>query len=190
MTQDEINSALEGKRNWEARLLLALSDYTKLNQIVDALAQPYIDSQVHKVACFEALGFPLGAGVALAIKAGLVLVRKTEHGSDSLGKFETESFCDYDGKKKTFKILKHAVPIGTRILIVDDYLESGAQLRAASTLFERQGANVIGAAFISCRGSLDVNLDPSYGFHVHHLNGRSDLIPHESPDKAMQNPQK
>jgi len=176
MTQDQKSSAREGKRNWEARLLSALSDYSKLNQIVGTLAQPYIDSQVHKVACFEALGFPLGSGVALTLKAGLVLVRKTELGRDSLEKFETESFCDYDGKQKIFKVLKRAIPIGTRILIVDDHLESGAQLRAASTLFERLGATVIGAAFISCKGSLDVK-PTGYGFNVHHLNGEETFVP-------------
>jgi adenine phosphoribosyltransferase len=176
MTQTEKSPALEGKRNWEARLLSALSDYTKLNQIVDALAQPFTNSQVDKVACFEALGFPLGAGVALALRAGLVLVRKTEREEDPLD-FETESFCDYDGNRKTFKILKRVVPNRSRILIVDDLLESGEQLRAASTLLKRLGAIVMGAAFISCKGPLDVKLDPCYGFPVHHLNGGEAFVP-------------
>lgn len=177
MTQDKLSSALQGKRRWEARLLSALSDYTKLNQIVEALAQPFASAQVQKVACFEALGFPIGAGVALALKAGLVLVRKTTQDNEDSSEYVIESYCDYDGNKKTFKVLRRAVPNGTRILIVDDLLEHGHQLRAATKLLKRLDATIMAAAFISCRGSCDVKLDSYYGFPVHHLNGREELVP-------------
>ena len=177
MTQDEIDSALEGKRKWEERLLSALRDYRTLNQIVEALAKPFANCHVHKVACLEALGFPIGAGVALALEAGLVLVRKTKPAHLSSA-FKTETFCDYDGKQKTFKVLQGAVPHGTRILIVDDLYERGEQLRAAITLLTDLGATVMGAAFIHCRGPRDINLDHYYKFHVHHLNCRDDLVPY------------
>ncbi len=157
-------------------MLSALSDYTNLNKITEALAKPFIGCQIQKVACFEALGFPLGAGVALTLKAGLVLVRKKKESDEDSSDFETETFCDYD-KLKTFRVLKRTVPSGTRILVVDDLYETGNQLRAAINLLTRLGATATGAAFICCRGSEDVNLDPCYGFHVHHLNGREDLIP-------------
>lgn len=176
MTQNEIDGALEGKRKWEERLLSALRDYTTLNQIVEALARPFTNCEVDKVACLEALGFPIGAGVALVLKAGLVLVRKTKPAHLS-AVFGTKTFCDYDGKQKTFKVLNDAVPRGTRILIVDDLYERGEQLRAATTLLTDLGATVIGAAFIHCRGPRDINLDHSYKFHVHHLNCRDDLVP-------------
>ena len=170
MTQDEIVRALEGKRNWERRLLFALSDSTKFEQIVAALAEPFKSSPVDMVACFEALGFPLGACVAHALKVGLLLVRKIEPGHDVSSAFETQPFCDYENKQKTFKVLKRAVPRGTRILIVDDLYERGEQLRAATDLLTRLGANVIGAGFIGCRRSPDVNLDACYGFPIRDLN--------------------
>ncbi|MFA5240979.1 MAG: phosphoribosyltransferase family protein [Sulfuricella sp.] len=152
MEEDKICSALAGKREWEARLLSALSDSTKFNKIVEALKELYdsYETEADQVACFEALGFPLGASVAHELKAGLVLVRKT--GPDVLSPdFETEKFCDYDNKQKIFKVLKSAVPPGTRILIVDDLCEKGEQLKAAAAIFKRLGATVIGAVFIGCR---------------------------------------
>lgn len=170
MTQDEIDRALEGKRDWERRLLCALSDRRKLDQIVESLAEPFKSSHVDMVTCFEALGFPLGACVAYALKVGLLLVRKIEPGHDVSSDYETQPFCDYDNKQKTFKVLKRAVPRGTRILIVDDLYERGEQLHAATTLLTRLGANVIGAVFIGCRRSPDVNLDACYGFPIRDLN--------------------
>ena len=150
MTQEKIDSAKNGKHQWEKRLLSGLSDSMKFKKIVDALTSKVMSApyKTDKVACFEALGFPLGANVAHELKAGLVLVRKikpSEKHDDISLDFETEMFCDYDGNEKTFKVLKSAVPSGTRILIVNDHCEKGEQLKAATTLFTRLGATVIGA---------------------------------------------
>jgi adenine/guanine phosphoribosyltransferase-like PRPP-binding protein len=180
ISQEKIDGAREGKRKWEERLLSGLSDSTTFDKIVEALAEPFACSQVHKVACFEALGFPLGASVAHVLKAGLVLVRKTKHDEkpDNISlDFETETFCDYDSKQKTFKVLKSAVPIGTRILIVDDLCEKGEQLRAATTLFTRLDATVIGAVFISCVRSQVDNV--GYNFPIHNLDNEkvANLLP-------------
>ena len=133
-------------------MLSGLSDSTKLNNIFGALKRLYTSSivEVNQVACFEALGFPLGAIVAQDLKVGLVLVRKAEPKYTSPD-FETETFRDYDKEQKTFKVLKSSIPRGTRILIVDDLCETGEQLRAATMLFTRLGAIVIGAVFIGCR---------------------------------------
>ena len=37
---------------------------------------------------------------------------------------------------------------GARVLIVDDWLETGSQLRAARRLLERAGAQVVGVAVV------------------------------------------
>lgn len=179
MSQEKINSVLEGKRKWEERLLLGLSNSATFDRIVELMREPFACSQVHKVACFEALGFPLGAGVAHVLNAGLVLIRKTKP-DDVTQNFETETFCDYDSKQKTFKVLKSAVPTGARILIVDDLCEKGEQLRAASILFTRLGATVIGAVFISCVRSRVDNV--GYSFPILNLNNEDveKLLPYRA----------
>jgi adenine phosphoribosyltransferase len=149
MTQQKMTHALVGKRVWEKELLSALSDNTKFSNIAEAIKQKCAPYRAEKVACFEALGFPLGAIVAHELKAGLVLVRKQKLDEVTSPDFITRTFCDYDGEEKTFKVLRESVPPGTKILIVDDLCDKGRQLEAASTLFADMGAVVVGAMFLS-----------------------------------------
>jgi adenine phosphoribosyltransferase len=57
------------------------------------------------------------------------------------------------------EIAVDALGAGDRVLIVDDWSETGEQLRAAITLIERLGGTVVGAAFV--RAEHAVRQDPS-----------------------------
>lgn len=183
MTQEKIDNAIEGKHQWEKRLLTGLSDSVKFNKIVEALTLKvqHAPDKADKIACFEALGFPLGACVAQGLNAGLVLVRKIksdEAPNEIASDFETEMFLDFDNNRKIFKVLKSSVPNGTKILIVDDLCETGAQLKAATTLFTRLGAVVIGAVFVGCiRPNVE---NAGYNFPIHNLTNEEteELLPY------------
>ena len=142
-----MNSAKEGKFHWEKRLLHLLCDSTRLERISQSLAAPFHQSGIQYVVAFEALGFPLGAMVARLLGTGLVLMRKTQTDDASPG-FEREPIQDYSGDAKAFKVMCGAIPLGARVLVVDDYYQTGGQLKAAISLIQRFEAILVAATFI------------------------------------------
>jgi len=100
---------------------------------------------ITKVAALDAFGFGLGGGVSYRLSAGLILVRKAGKVAWSV---EASSFTDYSGTRKTLEITSDAASPVDKVLIVDDWSETGSQLRTAIALVEGLGAEVIGAACI------------------------------------------
>jgi adenine phosphoribosyltransferase len=62
-------------------------------------------------------------------------------------------FVDYTGQSKSLELRAGAVQPGAKILLVDEWIETGAQVKAAAQLIEQQGGKVAGIASIS----IDVN---------------------------------
>lgn len=97
--------------------------------------------QIDAVAGIDALGFILGTALARALGKGLVLLRKEgklPHGRDQIG------FIDYSGKPKALELSHGAVREGQRLLLVDDWIETGAQVKAAAKLIKGQGGVLVG----------------------------------------------
>lgn len=126
-----------------------LGDPDAFAALLRALAEPFLEAGITRVAALDAIGFALGGGVAQRLRAGLVLVRKAGKVAWTA---DREPFIDYSGEGKAFEVAEDALTPADRVLVVDDWSETGSQLRAAITLVERSGARVVGAAL--------VNVDP------------------------------
>ena len=134
------------------------------NAIKD-LAEPFRDSGINKVVALDALGFSLGGGIAYVLGAGLVHLRKEGKISWDV---EVQAFRDYSQTDKIFEIARDAVQAGDKVLIVDDWSETGAQLKAACQLVERLQGRVIGAALLHI--DEPVWRDPALTeYKLHHL---------------------
>jgi adenine phosphoribosyltransferase len=169
----EEDRARRGKVNWELRLLRSLAIPHRLREIVDALATQIRDSNVQVVAAFEALGLPLGAAMACRLGSGLVCVRKLNCSSAKPG-FTVEAFRDYEGEEKMFGIVTSSLTPGMHVLIADDYLETGAQLRAAIRLIERLQATVVGVVVIGRAQRSDVDLSDLARYPIYDLGAKLD----------------
>ena len=114
-------------------------------QLAADLAEPFRNAGIERVVAIDALGFILGAAVAEGLEVGVVPVRKG-------GKLPVEAmwvdFVDYTGTRKVLEIRPDALEPGTNVLIVDEWIETGAQVRAAIDLVERLGARVAGVTTI------------------------------------------
>ena len=66
---------------------------------------------------------------------------------------EREVFTDYSRQEKTLELRVGVVSPGTRFLVVDEWIETGAQVTAAIALIERQGGVVAGVAGIHMDGN-------------------------------------
>jgi len=98
------------------------------------------------VAALEAGGFALGGAVASRLQAGLVLIRKP---GKAAWQSIAQEFDDYEHECGSFHIVSDAILPGQRVLLVDDWSETGGQAFAAIQLLERAGAVIVGAAFIN-----------------------------------------
>lgn len=114
--------------------------------LIDDLACPFTACAIDYVAGIDALGFVLGAPLALRLGAGFVPIRK---GGKLPVAVMTAACVDYSGYEKTLELREGIIPPFARVLVVDEWIETGAQVQAALTLVERAGAMVVGIAAIN-----------------------------------------
>ena len=130
-----------------ADMLGLLSDAGFLARSVEALAEPFEGAGVTKVAGVEARGFIFGAAVATRLGAGFVAVRKP--GSVHPGpKAVHHSKPDWRGHSLTYELQRAAVTEGDRVLLVDDWAETGSQALAARSLIEACGGSWLGVSLL------------------------------------------
>ena len=103
-----------------------------------------VDGEVDLVAGIEARGFVFAPAVALALGAGVLLVRKD-------GKLPGATIAeDYALEYGSDRITIHADACapGARVLLVDDLIATGGTARAAVRLLRKAGAVVEQAVFV------------------------------------------
>ena len=116
-----------------------------MSEMAKELKRLYEGAGVNKILTIEA------SGIAIAIMAGyefgcpVVFAKKskTKNISDNVYSVEVESFTH--GKTNTVVVSKEFINPGDKILIVDDFLATGAALIGLKALVEQTGAEVIGA---------------------------------------------
>jgi adenine phosphoribosyltransferase len=130
-----------------ADVLGLLADAGFLARSVAALAEPFAGAGVTKVAGVEARGFVFGAAAATRLGAGFVPVRKP--GSVHPGpKAVQVSEPDWRGRRFAYELQRAAVSAGDRVLLVDDWAETGSQALAARALIEDCGGTWIGLSLL------------------------------------------
>lgn len=87
------------------------------------------------VAGLDAMGFVLGAALAARRNVGFLPIRK----ADKLC-VETDrvSFTNYSGRTQDMEMRLPAFAPGTRVLLVDQWIETGGTMEGAIALVERQ----------------------------------------------------
>lgn len=119
----------------------------QLREITEALVAPF-RGQVTKVAGIESRGFILATAASLLLDVGFVPIRK-EQGLFPGPKVVAEAAADYRGNRHRLRMQRSAVAAGDSVLLVDDWIETGNQARAAGTLMTRCGARLAGVATIA-----------------------------------------
>ena len=116
--------------------------------LVGDLVAPWRGEKIERVVGTDALGFVVGTAIALKLGVGFVPVRK---GGKLPVQHERVSFRDYSGAEKIFELRAQPWPAGTRVLLTDEWIETGATAKAAVELIERAGGVVAGIAAIAFR---------------------------------------
>ena len=121
-------------------------DIEVFSNLVADTSRPFRRVALDKVAGPEALGFIVGGAVALRLKKGFVPVRKGGALPTRRRHVTRTSFVDYTTERKTLELNKGLIEPGERILVVDDWIETGAQIKAVIRLVERLAEVVVGVS--------------------------------------------
>jgi len=121
-----------------------LGDPTLLKTSIELLAASAGEHKIDKVVGIDARGFIFGTGVALALGAGFVPIRKK-------GKlpWKTEEISyTLEYGQDTVEIHADAILPGEKVLLVDDLLATGGTAAASIQLLKNLKAEIISASFL------------------------------------------
>ena len=115
-------------------------------QMVDDLVHPFRSVPIDVVAGIDAAGYILSAALATRLGTGILTVRKA--GKLPVPTEEVE-FINYSKRTQSLELRKPAFRPGTRVLLVDQWVETGGTMGAAIELIERQGGVIAGIATVA-----------------------------------------
>ncbi|XP_012695248.1 adenine phosphoribosyltransferase isoform X1 [Clupea harengus] len=121
-----------------------------LSDCVKDLLKPFQNESIDIVAGIDAMGFILGSAVATTLGKGFLAIRKAGH---LCVETQTQDYSDYSGREKLMEVRLDVLRPGLRVLIVDQWIETGGTMKAAIQLVEKQGATVVGVAAVAIENS-------------------------------------
>jgi adenine phosphoribosyltransferase len=123
------------------------ADANLFRRLATALADPFRRESISKVAGVEARGFILGTAVALELGSGFVPVRKP--GGLLPGPMRTSTTLrDYRDAQTELRLQRQSLTSRDRVLLVDDWCETGSQALTARELIEGSGSMFVGISVI------------------------------------------
>jgi adenine phosphoribosyltransferase len=120
-----------------------LADASSFASVVENLGDAFA-GRFDAVAGVEARGFLLASAVAYRAGTGVIAVRKA---GKLPGPVMTEQYSREYGAA-TLEIEPEHVPVGGRVLILDDVLATGGSVGATASLLQRAGCTVAGVGVV------------------------------------------
>ena len=115
------------------------------HDLLDDLCEEIDPKEVDVVAGLDAMGFVLAAAIAARINCGFLPIRKA-------GKLcvdtDSASMTNYSGRTQLMEMRLPAYAPGTRVLLVDQWVETGGTMNGAVQLVEQQKGLVAGMVAI------------------------------------------
>jgi len=105
---------------------------------IDSMVRIYKKKSIAAVAAIEARGFVFAAPFAIRMKVPLILIRK----KGKLPGITLSKKYDLEYAQAEIEVHKEDVPVGKRILLLDDLIATGGTLNAARELLTDGGAIV------------------------------------------------
>ena len=121
-----------------------LADPDAFNDAIERFVNHYQDEQIDLVVGIEARGFIIGAPLALRLGKGFIPIRKEgklpgpTHGLDYVLEYGSDRL----------EVHQDAIPVGSRVLMVDDLLATGGTMGVSSRLIEQVGGIIVGYAYL------------------------------------------
>jgi adenine phosphoribosyltransferase len=129
-------------------------DPTALGAVVSGLVEPFKKDGITAVCGIESRGFLLGAAAAIELGGGFVPVRK-QTGLFPGEKSTRRTRPDYRGLRHELRLQRASLSTADRVLMVDDWVETGSQAGAVKSMVEECGSHWIGCSVIVDQASED-----------------------------------
>jgi adenine phosphoribosyltransferase len=116
------------------------------HDLLDDLVADLEGVKADVVGGLDAMGFVLGAALATRLGIGFLPIRKA-------GKLCVETdkvaYGNYSGRTQDMEMRLPAFATGTKVLLADQWIETGGTMDGAIRLVERQGGKVVALAAIA-----------------------------------------
>jgi len=113
--------------------------------LIKDLTSPY-KNKVSKVVSIDSLGFILGAASANELNTGFATIRKENKLFCKTNIIYSTTVKDYSCTNKKLEINKNLLNEKDKILIIDDWIETGAQINGAIKIIKKFNCKIIGIA--------------------------------------------
>lgn len=121
------------------------SDTHAFDDLVEDLIEPFVAFEFDYVVGIDDIGFVIATAMARRLGKGFVTVRRTDReGKNS----KRATFIDWYGNPKVLELKDDALTAGSKVLLVDEWIETGQQVRATLQMFEELGVETIGISAI------------------------------------------
>ncbi len=126
-----------------------LGDPKWLRRIGRVIASQYMDKRVDSVMTVATKGVPIAQSVALYLNVPFVIVRrdsKVTEGSTVSINYVSGSSSD---RVEKMELSRRSLDMGSKVLIVDDFLKGGGTVNGMISLIEEFNSEVVGATVIA-----------------------------------------
>jgi adenine phosphoribosyltransferase len=121
-----------------------LSNPKAFKLAIDSIVEKYKGAGIEFIACPESRGFIFGAPVAVALGAGLTLIRKPN--KLPAATLEVSYSLEYGTDTLAIHADAFAGKTNAKVLIVDDLIATGGSALATAQLIEKAGGQAAGLA--------------------------------------------
>ena len=120
-------------------------DTVFMKEIGEEIAEMFKDEEVTKILTIEASGIPIAVSAGFAMELPVVYAKKNKSSNISGDVYSTVVQSFTHGNKNHVIVNKEYISPDDKVLIVDDFLATGAALKGLRALVEQAGGTVVGA---------------------------------------------
>ena len=120
-------------------------DVTLFQQMGEEFNRRFADKEINKILTIEASGIAMAAMSGYVFSCPLVFAKKSKSKNISNDVYSVEVASFTHGNTNTVVVSKEYLSAKDRVLIVDDFLATGAALVGLKALVEQAGGVVVGA---------------------------------------------
>lgn len=131
---------------YHGNLLPLFRDPNSLKETITLLCEPYLDKNIDFVVSIDASGFIIAGAMAINLGAGFIPIRKA--GKLKREKISSGQFVDSSKLNKELEIEVDSIPKESRVVLVDEWADSGAQLKNAVGLLNKLDVKIVGVSVV------------------------------------------
>lgn len=117
-------------------------------KIVNDLTKPFKNKKINKVIAVDMKGLMYGPAVANKLGVSFTPILKGGKIKNRDKVLETKKLVDYSGKEKYFEAFKISIKKKDKILLVDDWFDSGNTGKEIIKLIESLGGKIVGISVL------------------------------------------